>query len=277
MAADGKHRRRRCALAALSGGAVGKDVVSRVWRKMQRDWETWNKRSLADEPIVRLILEGAVVRVQLDRRPASLSLLVVLLTVKNMGGETVEALRTVLDVLVRRSLRRPDLRIVDGGAGLESALPAICGDEQPTQRCTVHKDRNLLANAIERLHDEIAADHNDMNDADTPQEVQNRSKDFLHEWRLRHPAVAGSLEEAGDGLFTFTILPPSRWKSARPTNAIEQLREELKRRIKTHTVLSCADTAAMRFWVLLASGQIIMRKIDGCPQNSSARLADFAA
>src|SRR6202035_5144584 len=35
------------------------------------------------------------------------------------------------------------------------------------------------------------------------------------------------------------------------------------RRIKTQTVLPSADTAAMLFWALLASGQINMRKIDG--------------
>src|SRR6516165_6035682 len=76
-------------------------------------------------------------------------------------------------------------------------------------------------------------------------------------------AVADSLEEAGDWLFTFTRLPRSQWKSARTTNAIERLHDEFKRRIKTQTVLPSADTAAMMFWALLASGQIIMRKIDG--------------
>ncbi len=39
--------------------------------------------------------------------------------------------------------------------------------------------------------------------------------------------------------------------------------EEFKRRIKTQTVLPSADTAAMLFWALLASGQINMRKVDG--------------
>ena len=71
------------------------------------------------------------------------------------------------------------------------------------------------------------------------------------------------LQEAGDRLFTFTRLPPSQWRSARTTNAIERLHEEFKRRIKTQTVLPSADTAAMLFWALLASGQINMRKIDG--------------
>src|SRR5277367_849857 len=67
-------RRVRRALAALFGGAVGKDTVSRTWRKVKNDWDAWNTRSLAEEPIVRLILDGTVVRVRLDRkRPPSRS------------------------------------------------------------------------------------------------------------------------------------------------------------------------------------------------------------
>jgi putative transposase len=41
------------------------------------------------------------------------------------------------------------------------------------------------------------------------------------------------------------------------------LHEEFKRRIKTQTALPSAETAAMLFWALLASGQINMRKVDG--------------
>ena len=71
-------RRVRRALAALFGGAVGKDTVSRVWRKVKSDWDAWNARSLAAEPIVRLILDGTVVRVRLDRKATAISLLVVI-------------------------------------------------------------------------------------------------------------------------------------------------------------------------------------------------------
>ena len=31
--------------APLFGGAVGKDTVSRVWRKVKSDWDAWNARS----------------------------------------------------------------------------------------------------------------------------------------------------------------------------------------------------------------------------------------
>src|SRR5215207_5374272 len=265
-------RRVRRALAALFGGAVGKDTVSRVWRKVKTDWETWNARSLADEPIVRLILDGTVVRVRLDRKATSISLLVVLgvrengqkvvLAIKSMGGESTEAWRTVLDDLIKRGLRRPEFLIVDGAPGLENAIAAVWNDV-PVQRCTVHKHRNLLAHAPDRLYEEITADYNDMIYAATREEIEVRRKAFIRRWRLKHRAVADSLEEAGDRLLTFTRLPPSQWRSARTTNAIERLHEEFKRRIKTQTVLPSAETAAMLFWALLASGQINMRKVDG--------------
>ena len=35
-------RRVRRALAALFGGTVGKDTVSRTWRKVKSDWDAWN-------------------------------------------------------------------------------------------------------------------------------------------------------------------------------------------------------------------------------------------
>ena len=58
------------------------------------------------------------------------------------------------------------------------------------------------------------------------------------------------------------------------TNAIERLHEEFKRRIKTQTVLPSAETAAMLFWALLASGQVTMRKVDGW-QTLAERPADL--
>ena len=67
-----KTRRVRRALAAVFGGAVSKDTVSWVWRKVKADWDAWNARSLAAEPIVRLILDGTVVRIRLDRKATSM-------------------------------------------------------------------------------------------------------------------------------------------------------------------------------------------------------------
>ena len=65
----------------------------------------------------------------------------------------------------------------------------------PVQRCTVHKHRNLLAHAPERLHEEISNDYKDMIYAATKQEVEAKRKAFIRKWRLKCRAVADSLEE----------------------------------------------------------------------------------
>ena len=260
------------ALAALFKGAISKSTVSRTWRKLKADWDSWNARDLSKDDIVRLILDGTVVKVRLDKKATSISLLVVLgvrrdgqkvlLAVKSMGGESEAAWRAIFDDLTKRGLRQPELAIVDGAPGLEKALVSLW-TELPIQRCTVHKLRNLVAHAPKKLVDEVVADYTDMIYAENAKAVEKRRKAFLRKWRDKCEAVATSLEEAGDKLFTFTRLPLDQWKSARTTNAIERLHLEFKRRIKTQTVLPSAETAAMLFWALLASGQIILRKVDG--------------
>src|ERR687891_133078 len=265
-------RRVRRALAKLFEGHVGKDVVSRAWHRTQSAWAAWQKRDLAGDDIVRLILDGTVVKVRLDRKATVISLLIalgirrdgqkVVLAIKNMGGESEAAWRAVLDDLLARGMAKPELVIADGGKGLEAALASLW-DDMPVQRCTVHKERNLLAHAPKHLHDEIKADFNDLMHAKTAEEVLAKRKAFLARWKLRCRPVATSLEEAGEHLFSFLRYPPDQWRSLRTTNAIERLHEEFKRRIKTQCLLPCAETAAMLFWALLASGQITMRRVDG--------------
>ena len=266
-------RRVKCALFALFKGAVSKDVVSRAWRKVKGDWDAWCARSLADEDVIRLILDGTVIKTRLDRKATNISVPAaigvrrdgqkVLLSIMNMGGESTAAWRQFLDDPDKRGLKRPQFVIVDGAPGLEAALVALWGDDLPIQRCTVHKHRNLLAHAPKHMHEELGNDCRDMIYAATAAEAETRRKAFVRKWRLKCRAVADSLEEAGDRLFTFTRLDPSQWKAARTTNAIERLNEEFRRRIKTQAVLPCAETVPMLLWAMLASGQITMRKVDG--------------
>lgn len=116
--------------------------------------------------------------------------------------------------------------------------------------------------------------------AENADAVRAKRKAFLAKWRLRCRGVADSLEEAGERLFTFLSYPPEQWKSLRTTNAIERLHEEFKRRIKTQCALPNAETVAMLFWALMASGQITMRQVDGwqtLAQAPTAQPIDQAA
>ena len=71
-------RRVSRALASLFGGVVSKSTVSRVWRKIKADWEAWTARDLSHEDVVRLILDGNVVKARLDRKATAITLLVAL-------------------------------------------------------------------------------------------------------------------------------------------------------------------------------------------------------
>ena len=257
-------------LSAFLGPLVGGTFSSLgMWRMAY--W-VFVFQPLILKDIVRLILDGTGVKARLDGRVLSIPLLVllgvrrdgqkVLLAVKNMGGETEAAWRHVLEDLLGRGLKAPELLIVDGGKGLEAALASLWSDI-PVQRCTVHKERNLLAHAPKALHDEVKADYTDMMYAENAEQVRKKRKAFLAKWRLRCRGVADSMEEAGERLFTFLRYPPQQWKSLRTTNAIERLHGEFKRRVKTQCALPNAETAAMLFWALMASGQITMRRVGG--------------
>ena len=266
-------RRVRRALAKLFEGHIGKDVVSRAWQKTRAAWQAWQERDLAGDDIVRLILDGTVVKVRLDRKATAISLLIalgirrdgqkVVLAIRNMGGGSQAAWRAVLDDLTSRGLARPDLVIVDGGKGLEAALASLW-DDVPVQRCTVHKERNLLARAeaSARRDQGRVQRHDARQDGRRGPGQAQRLPGALEAALSRGRRQPGGSRRAPVHLLRY---PPEQWRSLRTTNAIERLHEEFKRRIKTQCLLPCAETAAMLFWALLASDQITMRRVDGWP------------
>ena len=169
----------------------------------------------------------------------------VLLSIRNMGGESMAAWRQFLEDLDARGLKRPEFVIVYGAPGLEAALVALW-EELPIQRCTVHKHRNLSAHAPKHMQDELTEDYRNDTDAETSEEIEKRRKAFLRKWRLKCWVVADSLEEQVIGSSASRALIP-QWKSARTTNAIERLNEQFRRRIKTQTVLP-VETVPMLLW-----------------------------
>jgi hypothetical protein len=145
----------RHVLAALFGGAARKNTVSRVWRKSLppdliaskerlRSFERPFARGRAD--LKRLIPDGTVVRVRLDHITPSISLLVViavrkghqkvLLAVKNMGSETIEAWQSVLDEKEERTAASLRLSI----AGRRHANPQLSAF---VPKCTQSGSRRL--------------------------------------------------------------------------------------------------------------------------------------
>jgi putative transposase len=284
--AGGNSRRIRGALAPLlRGGPLSKDAVSRLVGRLAEDFAAWQTRDLADDRIRYLLLDGWYPKVRLGKRRVRVPVLVtmgvradgerVVLDMRLVGDESTAAWRDVVQQLQARHVGTPALAIVDGNAGLATALreawPSL-----PLQRCTAHKLRNLTAKAPVRQREEVAEDYRRVVYAETAALVQQRRASFAKKWRLQCPAVAQSFEEAGDELFTFVRFPRSQWKALRTTNALERINEEFRRRTKTQASLPSQDAVLLLLFGLLRAGQIKTRKMDGwqeMPQVSAAAMA----
>jgi len=265
-------RKSSVALSQALGPGVSKSTVSRCLERLRPEWESWQKRDLTEDGIERLILDGTVLHVRVGGKSERMTILVALgvrfdgrkvaLAFKPMGGESKEAWKEILEDLSSRGAKQPQVVIMDGSKGLEAALAEVWPSAL-VQRCTVHKEANLLAKAPESLHEELKEDYTLMMYADTAEQAVAQRRLFLEKWRVKCPAVARSLEEAGDRLFTFLRFPRCQWKSLRTTNAIERLNEEFRRRVKVQGMQPSSESVCMLFWALLASGAIRMRKVDG--------------
>ena len=86
---------------------------------------------------------------------------------------------------------------------------------------------------------------------------------FMQKWPKLCPAVARSLEEAGEQLLTFYAFAKAMWRALRTTNSLENLNREFRRRTKTQASFSTEGAAVTLLYGLVAFGQIQLRRIDG--------------
>ncbi len=185
------------------------------------------------------------------------------------GQETAAAWQEASAHLTHRQVGEPRLALIDGNPGLHTALQAQW-PQMALQRCTAHKRRNLLSKAPAHLREELAEDYRRMIYGETREAVERARKACSKKWRLRCPAVAASLEEAGDELCTFLRLPPTQGKGLRTTTALERLNAELRRRTKTQASLPSEDAVLLLLFGLLRTGQIKLRRLAGAKERPLA-------
>ncbi len=265
----------RRAVAPLFGTqALSKSAVSRVITRLQASYQTWQRRSLADEPIAYLFLDGQRIPVHAGGRVTACSVLMavgvrstgekVVLALRVVGSEQTAAWTGLLEDLTARGLARPQLVVSDGSKGAEAALQATWPDIRH-QRCLVHKLRNLVAAAPRALQAVVVRDFRTITTARTPDAVHAAVAAFRRTWARKWSPVVTSLDEAGPGLTAFTSFPPSQWRSLRSTNGIERIFGEFRRRVKTQGALPTAEAILTVLWGTLATGGIRLRKLDGYP------------
>ena len=283
-------RRIKGALSPLLRNApLSKDAVSRLVARLKQEFENWRGRDLEKEDVRYLYMDGWFPRLRLGKQRVVVPVLVtlgvrgdgerVLLDMRLAGAETTESWSDVVADLAKRNVGIPDLAMIDGNGGLHAAL---CKQwpKLKIQRCTAHKLRNLEAKAPKKMREELVEDYRRMVYAADAKTMEKERTAFARKWKLRCPAVAESLDEVGDELFTFFSFPASQWRALRTTNALERINGEFRRRTKTQASLPSEDAVLLLLFGLLRSGNVKLRKMDGwqeMPKRTTVELQRKAA
>lgn len=246
-------RRIKKALRPLLGNAeLSASTVSRIVTALKEHFETWRSRSLAEEDIRYLYLDGFSVKVRVAGRCSRVSILAAvgvngkgdkkLMGLWLKGSESAQAWSDALEDMVGRGLKVPLLVIIDGSPGLRRAVEE-CWPKTAIQRCTRNicsastKLRNLLAILPKHAHEELKEDYRRIINSPSYKEARQAWGRFVVRWKVRSLGAVKSLSEAGVELLTFFRFPKTQWKSLRSTNVIERLYGEFRRRIKTQGAL----------------------------------------
>ena len=265
-------RRIRKALEPLLGSEhLSKSAVSRVAARLKGQFAEWSERDLSEEPYAILFLDGFHLKVRMARRVVSVPVLAALgvapdgskrlVALELAASEAAACWSRLVSDLERRGMASPVLVISDGHRGLTKAIEAW--PQAQVQRCAVHKWQNLVKHCPAHAHRELKRDYDRIVYAKSGLTAREAYQAFVTKWKKLCPAVATSLEEAGEQLLTFYAFPKAMWKSLRTTNSIENLNREFRRRTKTQASFSTEEAAVTLLYGLVAFGQIQLRRICG--------------
>lgn len=251
---------------------MSKSVVSRIVARLTDEFAAWRRRDLSNDDMAVLFLDGFNLKIRVAGKVESVPVLSaigvrsdgtrVLLALDVRTRESTTAWTAVTEDLVRRGVTAPVLAVIDGNDGLANAVK-VSWPWIDVQRCTKHKLGNLATHAPKRCYEQIKVDYHAIVYAANEAEARRAYRRFEKKWEATCPGVVKSLREGGEQLLTFYRYPPAMWKGLRTTNGIERLNEEFRRRVKTQGSLPNVDAGLRLLYGLLASGVIVLRRLDG--------------
>ena len=185
-----------------------------------------------------------------------------ILAVEEGYRESTESWRDLLRDLKKRGVRWIGLTVADGIAGVWKALRDVFPRSRQ-QRCWIHKMRNVLDKVPQHAEDEIREELRAMYYARTDKEALRLRAEFVQKYRTVYPKAVGSLEEAGDRLFTYFIFPKCHWASIKSTNVIESIFSSVKLRTDAARRIRRRDSATYLVYKLLMVAERKLNRIHG--------------
>lgn len=214
----------------LWGKKVSRSTVSRVNEAFEDEQQAINQASVPAE-VRYLFLDGQNHKVATELGVRDKQLLAAfailsdgterLLGYRLADEESEEEWGLVLDDLKARGLRSVELVVVDGAAGLESALASRFADV-PVQRCIMHIARNVMAKTRMRNRAEVGADLRSIWDSPDRATAMAAFEAFTTKWIISEERAVRCLAEKIDRALTFYDFPQEDWSKIRTNNVAER-------------------------------------------------------
>jgi transposase-like protein len=237
------------ALFPILGECLSASTVSQIAKQLDAAVAAYHQRNLSDTYEV-LIIDGLVLKRKTGIGTQKRTVLVALgirpdqkrevIDFRQVRSETQSAWEGFLNSLYQRGLQGQTLKliVVDGGKGIEAALPLVYGDV-PVQRCWAHKTRNVLNYVKKADQQAVKKGLQRISHAQTLRQAQQVAKRFVSRWQTQYPKAVHCLKQDLPELLRFLAIETSLPHSAlRTTNAIERRFREVRRRTRPMGVFS---------------------------------------
>jgi len=258
------------ALKPLWGkSGLSRSSISRANRALKEAFNNWRRRDLSLEEIIYLFLDGIYLGVRGNSRDMEAVLVAhgitrqgkrVVLHLSLGGRESTESWKGVLNDLVERGLRRPQLLITDGNQGLLKAIKDIW-PEVPRQRCAVHRIRNVLARVPKKRQDEVRKALHRIFYAACLDDARDEARQFLSHYGREFPTACETLATHLEECLTFYRFPERHWKHIRTSNVIERAFKEVKRRTRVVGRFPNETSALVMVFSLLEEERVKWQKV----------------
>ena len=220
------------ALQALLGSdapGLSATTITRLTATWQKDYESWDKRSLANKQYVYLWADGVHFNIRLEEDRQCILVLMgatadgkkELIAVVDGYRESAQSWRTLLLDCKQRGLSiDPKLATGDGALGFWKALRLVYPTTR-VQRCWVHKTANVLDKLPKRQQARAKAMLHAIWMAASRADAEEAFDRFVEMFEPKYPKAVACLTKDRDVLLTFYDFPAEHWLHVRTTNPIE--------------------------------------------------------
>jgi len=150
------------------------------------------------------------------------------------SSENAAVVTDLLNLLVARGVKpgRKRLFVIDGSKALRAGIDRVYGNDNPVQRCRIHKIRNVMDHLPKSEHRTVrsllcAAWKLEAH------EGKRQVEQLARYYEKKHPSAAASLREGLGELFTISAmnLPPKLLRCLATTNVIESANWGARQRV----------------------------------------------